>query len=145
MNHRILFSCATLAALLGLVGPAHAAAPTGTTPRSENTATAPGDSGVRRDVPAALAKKAKITLDSARTTALAKVPGGKVLSEELENEQGKLIYSFDIKLPGKPGIEEVNVDAISGKVINQHHESAKAEKAEEKKEGKPAPPHGGDR
>jgi hypothetical protein len=31
----------------------------------------------------------------------------------LEREHGKLIYSFDIRVPGKPGIEEVQVSAIS--------------------------------
>src|ERR1700710_2910136 len=71
---------------------------------------------VKSDVPPALAKKAKITLDAARATALAQVPNGTVKSEELEREHGKLIYSFDIVVPGKSGIEEVNVSAVTGKV-----------------------------
>ncbi|MEA2693287.1 MAG: hypothetical protein QOJ16_2674 [Acidobacteriota bacterium] len=87
---------------------------------------------VKSDVPAALAKKAKITLDAARATALAQVPNGTVKSEELEREHGKLIYSFDIQVPGKSGIEEVNVNAIDGKVVNKKHESAKTEAREKK-------------
>jgi hypothetical protein len=87
---------------------------------------------VKSDVPAALAKEAKITLDAARATALAKVPNGVVKSEELEREHGKLIYSFDIQVPGKSGIEEVNVNAIDGKVVNKKHESAKTEAREKK-------------
>ncbi len=87
---------------------------------------------VKSDVPAALAKDAKITLDAARATALAKVPGGTVKSEELEREHGKLIYSFDIQVPGKSGVEEVNVNAINGKVVNKKHESAKSEAREKK-------------
>lgn len=67
-----------------------------------------------------------------------RVPKGTVLSEELEREHGKLIYSFDIAVPGKPGIQEVNVSAITGKVIGVHHESAKDEKKEEAKEHKPS-------
>lgn len=90
------------------------------------------------DVPADLAKQAKISLEKARATALAKVPHGEVRSEELEKEHGKLIYSFDIAVPGKPGIQEVNVSAITGKVIGVHHESAKDEKKEEAKEHKPS-------
>jgi len=82
------------------------------------------------DIPADLAKQAKITLEAARATALAKVPHGVVKSEELEKEHGQLIYSFDIQAPGKSGIEEVNVSAITGKVIHQEHEDAKAEKRE---------------
>jgi uncharacterized membrane protein YkoI len=93
---------------------------------------------VRSDVPADLAKQAKITLEAARATALAKVPHGEVRSEELEKEHGKLIYSFDVAVPGKSGIQEVNVDAITGKVIGVHHESAKDEKKEAAKEHKPS-------
>lgn len=96
---------------------------------------------VHQDVPAALAKQAKVTLEAARATALAKVPGGELRSEELEKEHGKLVYSFDIALPGKPGVEEVNVSAITGKVISQHHESAKEEAREQKKEHAKPPAH----
>jgi uncharacterized membrane protein YkoI len=92
---------------------------------------------VHSDVPADLAKQAKISLAAARTTALAKVPGGEVRSEELEKEHGKLIYSFDIAVSGKSGVTEVNVSAISGKVLSVHHESARTEKKEEKKEHPP--------
>ncbi len=93
---------------------------------------------VRQDVPADLARQAKISLETARATALAKVPHGEVRSEELEREHGKLIYSFDIAVPGKSGIEEVNVSAISGKVLAKHHETAKDESKEEAKEHKPS-------
>ena len=82
------------------------------------------------------AKQAKISLETARATALAKVPHGEVRSEELEKEHGKLIYSFDIAVPGKSGVEEVNVDAVSGKVLAVEHESARAEKQEKAQEAK---------
>ena len=98
------------------------------------TTTTQTTTAVRSDVPADLAKKAKVSLDTARTTALAKVPNGTVRSEELEKEHGKLIYSFDIAVPGKSGIEEVNVNAITGKVVNKHHESAASERKEAAKE-----------
>jgi hypothetical protein len=78
----------------------------------------------------ALAAEAKITLDSARTIALHKVPHGTVASEELERENGHLIYSFDVKVPGKSGIQEVNVNALTGAVLGVHHENAAAEKKE---------------
>lgn len=87
-------------------------------------------SAAKRDVPADLAKQAKIPLETARATALAKVPHGEVRSEELEQEHGKLIYSFDIAVPGKTGVEEVNVSAIDGKVLGVHHETAKDERRE---------------
>jgi hypothetical protein len=95
---------------------------------------------VRTDVPASLAKQAKITLETARATALAKVPGGEVRSEELEKEHGKLIYSFDIEVAGTPGVTEVNVSAIDGKVLAVEHETAKKEASEEAGEAKAHPP-----
>ena len=79
-----------------------------------------------------LLKKAKITADAAIATALAKVPGGKVDKAEIENEKGKLIYSFDIKVAGKSGIEEVAVDAMTGAVVGVEHEDAAAEAKEAK-------------
>jgi len=86
----------------------------------------------KSNVPADLAKEAKVSLEDARKTALAAVPGGKIQSEELEREKGKLVYSFDIKVGKKSGIEEVGVDAMTGKIIEKKHESAKSEAAEEK-------------
>jgi uncharacterized membrane protein YkoI len=96
-------------------------------------ATAPqGQAEPHKDMPAVLAQQAKISLEVARATALAKVPGGTVKSEELEREHGKLIYSFDVALPGKSGVEEINVSAITGKVLSRKHESARAEKREKR-------------
>ena len=85
---------------------------------------------------AALRKEAKIAEADARKTALAAVPGGKVQSHELEREKGKLIYSYDIKVAGKSGIEEVNVDAMTGEIVAHEHEDAKAEAKEKKAEAK---------
>jgi hypothetical protein len=78
----------------------------------------------------ALAAQAKITLDSARTIALEKVPHGSVASEELERENGHLIYSFDVKVQGKSGIQEVNINALTGKVLGVHHEGPATERKE---------------
>ena len=64
------------------------------------------------------------------------VPNGTVKSSELEREHGKLIYSFDITVPGKTGIDEVNVNAIDGSVVAKAHESPKTEKKEAAKEAK---------
>ena len=72
----------------------------------------------------------KITVDAATATAQAKVPKGKIGSAEIEEEKGKLISSFDVKTEGKGGIDEVDVDAISGKVLSVQHESPKDEATE---------------
>jgi uncharacterized membrane protein YkoI len=85
---------------------------------------------------AALQKEAKISEATARATALKEVPNGTVKSSELEREHGKLIYSYDITVPGKTGIEEVNVNAIDGSVVAKQHESPKTEKKEAAQEAK---------
>ena len=79
-----------------------------------------------------LKAEAMITEKAARTTALAQVPGGHVRKWELEREDGKLLYSFDIASKGKAGIDEVQVDAITGTVISNKHETPAMEKAEKK-------------
>ena len=83
---------------------------------------------------AALRKEAKIAERDARKTALAQVPGGKVQSHELEREKGKLIYSYDIKVAGHSGIEEVNVDAMTGAIVAHEHEDAATEAKEHRKD-----------
>ena len=84
---------------------------------------------------AELQKEAKISMEKARAIALKKVPGGKIETAELEREHGKLIYSFDIKT-SKPGVTEVNVDAITGKVVSANQETPAKEAAEKKQEAK---------
>src|SRR4051812_11473691 len=85
---------------------------------------------------ATLQKEAKISEETARATALKEVPNGTVKSSELEREKGKLIYSYDITVPGKPGVEEVNVNAIDGSVVGRTRESAATEKKEAVQEAK---------
>jgi uncharacterized membrane protein YkoI len=41
--------------------------------------------------------QAKISSAEAMGTALARVPGGKVIAAEIEREKNRLVYSFDIK------------------------------------------------
>ncbi|MEP6691177.1 MAG: PepSY domain-containing protein [Gemmatimonadaceae bacterium] len=88
----------------------------------------------KKELPAKLAKQAKITEAAAAVTAQAKVPNGTIQGVELEKEKGKLMYSYDIKIPGADGIEEVNINAMDGSVIAVEHESAASEAKEKKKE-----------
>ena len=81
-----------------------------------------------------LRKEAKISMKKARSIALAKAPG-KIKSSELERENGKLIYSFDIR-NSKGTITEVNVNAMDGTVVDVHEENAAKEAAEKKQEAK---------
>ncbi len=83
---------------------------------------------------AALRAAAKISEDSARKIALKTVPGSTVKAIEIEEEKGVAIWSVDLTVAGKKGIEEVNIDSKTGKVVAKEHEDAKAEKAEAKAE-----------
>lgn len=83
----------------------------------------------------ALKAQAKVTESDARATVLAKVPGGTVQSAELENEHGKLVWSFDISDPKSPNVIEVQVDAKTGRVVSKKSESP-AEQAKEAKADK---------
>src|SRR4051794_37667559 len=74
-------------------------------------------------VPAALKADAKITQEAATKTALAKVPNGKVRSVELEKENGKLIWSFDIATPKSKNITEVQVNAKTGEIVSTETET----------------------
>jgi uncharacterized membrane protein YkoI len=92
----------------------------------------------RHETQAQLRAEAKIPPATARATALANVPGGRVKTYELEREHGHLLYSFDIASRGKTGIDEVQVDAITGAVLSNVHETPADERKEARAEAKEA-------
>ena len=93
----------------------------------------------KSNIPAALKSQAKIPVETARAAALNKVPGV-IKEEELEKENGKLVYSFDIRATGQKGITEVQVSAIDGSIVSVEKEDAAAEAKEKKQEAaKPKP------
>ena len=82
--------------------------------------------------------QAKITKAEAQKIALDKVPGGTIKEGEIEKEKGKLIWSFDIATPGTKDITEVNIDAMTGAVIDVSKETPAAQAKEEKEDAKKA-------
>jgi uncharacterized membrane protein YkoI len=106
------------------------------------TASAAGAQGPghhkKAETQAELQKEAKMTMADARVLALNTVPGGTIQAGEIEREGGKLIYSFDMKVPGKSGIDEVNIDAMTSKLVSNKHETPQAEKAEAKADAEAA-------
>jgi hypothetical protein len=90
-----------------------------------------------KDTPVtALPGLAKISKAAAQKTALARLksPSAEIVSAELEVEHDCLVYSFDIRRPGKSGVEEIMVDAGTGKIVSQKHETAIQEAAEKAKD-----------
>jgi hypothetical protein len=96
--------------------------------------------GYKKELPDSLVAKAKITEDSAAKVAMKRVPKGNIESVALEREKGKLQYSYDIKVPGKTGVQEVLVSALTGKVMAVMHETPAMQKKEAAAEKKPAAP-----
>jgi uncharacterized membrane protein YkoI len=79
----------------------------------------------RREVPPRLLRLAKVSEDSALTVAGARFSGvanRQVQGVELENENGTLIWSWEFKFPGMPGVYECNVSALDGSVVGVEHE-----------------------
>ena len=77
-----------------------------------------------------LTRQAKVSEETAQSTALAAVPNGVVASSELEREHGKLVWSFDLKQPGSKDIVEIQVDALSGVIVSKEIEDPKAQARE---------------
>lgn len=128
-----------LAGSLGAQEPARPAAATAQHQDSTHHRAARHAQRKTAETQAELQREAKISMDSAKAVAAKTVPAGVIQSSELEREHGKLIYSFDMKVAGKAGVEEVNVDALTGALVAHEHESAKAERAEKAREAKEKP------
>ena len=76
---------------------------------------------MKEDKPGLLAR-AKVKPEAARATALKRIQGGRIVKEEIEEEGGRLVFSFDVRSENKKGIEEVQVDALTGEVVAVEHE-----------------------
>lgn len=86
-----------------------------------------------KDTPApTLRGLAKISQEQAGKIALAsiKARSKQVVSGYLAIAQGCLVYFFDIQVNAENGVEEIQVDAGTGKIIAQKHETAEEEAAE---------------
>jgi uncharacterized membrane protein YkoI len=82
---------------------------------------------------AQLESQARISKAEAQKIALDKVPGGTIKESEIEKEKGKVIWSFDIATPGTKDITEVNVDAMTGAIVDISKETV-ADQEKEKKD-----------
>jgi uncharacterized membrane protein YkoI len=127
------------AALLAAPAAAHAQATPATPakPPAQAQAKAPAPAPAKAQAPAAalvnvseakpgLLKEAKVQPAAAQKTALGHVPNATITKAEIEQEGKKLIYSYDMTVPGKSGVTEVHVDANTGKVLSTKHEKEKS-------------------
>ena len=136
-----MFKVIALAAALATVTGVAGAQATGTykaSAKAGTKTTAKRHKAVKKEESAAaLQAEAKIPEATARATALTKVPSGSSVKKyELEREHGTLIYSYDITVPGKTGIDEIAVSAIDGSIVAREHETPAMEKKEAAQEAK---------
>lgn len=72
-----------------------------------------------------LLDRVKVSDGEARVVALTKVSGGRIVRAALEEEGGRLVYSYDLVVEAKPGmITEVRVDALTAEVVGVAEEKA---------------------
>ena len=79
---------------------------------------------VRRTVPDSLLSQVKVSEDSARALALARVPNGTLQAILLERRRGKLVWSFAIRDPAKSANTDVYVNALDGSIMNPTQKSS---------------------
>jgi uncharacterized membrane protein YkoI len=106
------------ASALGLALLGSACAQNGTqgqSPGYQSSIKVPGQEDDERAEAAKLSSLAKIDGNQAATAALAKVPGT-VLKTQLDNENGNLVYSVEIKQASNE-VRDVKVDAGNGTVL----------------------------
>ncbi|MCI0432505.1 MAG: PepSY domain-containing protein [Gemmatimonadetes bacterium] len=65
----------------------------------------------------ALSTRAAISLAQAEATALAAHPGARIVESEIEDENGRLIYSFELEVDSQSGEVDVEVDAMTGELL----------------------------
>jgi hypothetical protein len=80
---------------------------------------------------ARLEAQAKVSRSEAEKIALARVTGGTIKEGELEEERGKLVWSFEIATPGTADITEILVNAITGEVVATEKEAPAPQGKEE--------------
>jgi uncharacterized membrane protein YkoI len=98
-------------------------------------AVARGGVTVKEERPGLLAK-AKVSPDAAMSSAKHRLPRATLKGAEIEEEDGRLIYSFEFKTKGTSGSDEVNVDALTGAILGVEHESPDKEAAEKAADAK---------
>lgn len=107
---------AALALSLGILGGIHSTVAAEIQPTYESSIKVIDQNDGESGEAAILASQAKIDVTQATSFALAQVPGT-VLSVALDNENGSLVYSVEIKTASNE-LKDVKVDAGDGKVLS---------------------------
>lgn len=71
----------------------------------------------------ALLERIRVSDGEARFIARGEVPDGRLLSATLAEEDGRLIYVYDLEVEGAPGVTRVVVDALNARVVRSGPEA----------------------
>ena len=70
-------------------------------------------------LPDALQAADRVSRGRAETTALQLVPGGAIVSGGLEKDKSnKLVWAFDVSIPGSRNLKAIAIDAYTGVVLS---------------------------
>lgn len=89
--------------------------------------------------------KAKLTQAQAAKIAQKKVANGTVNEGELEMENGILVWSFDISQPDSKNIVEIQVNAVTGNIVDVSIETPAAQAKEAAEDKKAEAPEKGEK
>jgi len=100
------------------------------------------DDGEDEEISLEERKRVKISAEQARKTALERIPGT-IVEEEVEKENGRIVYSIEIRDKDKK-VFDVEVDAENGAIVNVEEEDDDDEDddddTKESKDAKAKPP-----
>jgi uncharacterized membrane protein YkoI len=99
-------------------------------PERKQTRSQKDDDGEDEKISSQERKRVKITIEQARKIALEKVKGT-IIEEELEKENGRLIYSIEIREENKK-VQDVEVDAVTGEIVKVELEDEDDEDEDDK-------------
>lgn len=71
----------------------------------------------------ALLERIRVSDGEARFIARRDVPGGRIVRAELTEEEGRLVYAYDLEVDGAPGVARVVVDALNARVVRSGSEA----------------------
>ena len=60
----------------------------------------------------------RITRQQAENAARELVPGGAIVGGNLERDKGRLLWWFDVSIPGSRNVKAIQIDAYTGAVVS---------------------------
>jgi len=75
-------------------------------------------------LPGSIQARSTITRERAEIAALKLVPGGSIVSGDLERDKNRLVWWFDVSIPGSRNVKAIQIDAYTGAVVSNTTETS---------------------